>query len=240
MTILTLLGSGEFTSNTSEIDRFLLDMSEKKLKSKKVSIFPTAAGKETDYDKWIQEGIRHFKKLGAEPIGIPAIKKEDFERNDFIQMLSGSGIIYFSGGHPGHLLNSLKDTSLWKKILELYKNGVILAGSSAGAMVLGNYVLSNAQEVFMGDDYPIWEEALGLIDYPIIPHYDFIENEGNKFDGVLEKTPNKIKKKLLGIDENTGLVVYDGKKGEVWGKGKLHIIEDNKEKVYKKDSKVII
>ncbi len=239
MATILLLGSGEFTSKTVHIDEYLL----KRAKTKKVVIFPTAAGKEKDFRKWILDGIKHFKKLGAQPIGIEAIKREDFEREDNIKSLESAGIIYFSGGHPGHLLESVKDTKVFKKILELNKeDDVILAGSSAGAMILGNFVLSNAQEVFSKNETPLWTKAIGLIKYPIIPHYDYAFQKDNKkiLKHVIKTAFEKAKTDLLGIDENTGVIIFNQKRAEVWGKGKIHIFKDNKETVYEDHDKLLI
>lgn len=236
--ILALIGSGEFTSSMNEVDKYLLSQAKTNLKlnakSKvRVAIIPTAAGKEIKFKKWIDDGIDHFSKLGAEPVGLPVINKRDTENKKMIEIVQKAHFIYFSGGDPGYLFYCLNKSPLWKIIESLYKRGAVLAGSSAGAMVMGSFVLGNVYNVIEKNDYPVWDKAFGLVPYPILPHFDYIiREEKEHLDRIIVQSPLKIKRKILGIDENTGFIVFDDNQATVMGKGHVHILQNEKDKVY--------
>lgn len=174
MKILVLAGSGEFTPKMIPVDEFLL--SQMKGKNKTVAVLPTAAGAEKNPHKWIEDGVNYFTKFGVQAFGVPVLNKQDAFEKRFLEQVRKASMIYFSGGDPGYLYKSLSDTPIWKFILSLYQQGVILAGSSAGAMVMGNYVLSNAQRLKIGEK-PSWDKSFGLVNFAILPHYNYVIRE---------------------------------------------------------------
>ena len=42
--------------------------------------------------------------------------------------VAGAGLVYFSGGNPGYLAASLRDTALWWAVVEAWQAGAALAG----------------------------------------------------------------------------------------------------------------
>ena len=243
---LTLVGSGEFTKSMDETDIFLLELAKNNFNITnqeivKVAIIPTAAGQEKDYSKWIEKGIQHFKNLGASPIGFDLLTKKDAENKKFIEKIKTCQIIYFSGGDPGYLFYSLYETEFWATIYNLYKNGAILCGSSAGAMVMGEYVFSNVYEAFESQKDPIWEKGFDFIPFSVIPHYDYVlKQEKNNFKRVLDKTSKNIRQNLLCINEDTALTINNEKMAEVTGKGIVYLIKNGKEKIYTEGKKFLI
>lgn len=238
--ILVLAGSGEFTKSMKEIDQYLLSLT--KSAKPEVAILPTAAGLEDTPQKWIDDGIRYFKKLGAKPKGIKILQRKDTKNESLLAELNTSSIIYFSGGHPGYLLTTLKNTPAWKKIEKLYQNRVVLAGSSAGAMIMGKIILANAQEVFLkGEKKFIWKKAFSLVPFSIIPHYDFtIQKWPKVVREVIERAPSEFAKYHIGIDEDTAVIIEDNKYAKVMGKGKVFVFKNGKEKIYREKGSFII
>ncbi len=216
--ILVLAGSGEFTDAMNEVDQFLLSQ----LTAPVVAIIPTAAGQEDDYHKWIRSGEDHFQKLGAKVFGVNLLKREDAESEEILSQLSSANFFYFSGGDPGYLLDSLVNTKAWHVSLEKYGSGAILAGSSAGAMVMGDVVLARIYNFYRNGHPPKWEKGLGLVSFGIIPHFNKMGEDlnPNTKKELLEHFPKNDT--IIGIDEDTA---YINKEGE-WrsmGKGTVHI-----------------
>lgn len=233
MRTLVLVGSGEFTNSMVSVDLHLLS----KIKKKNIAILPTAAGLEGDYKKWIDLGEEHFNKLGANTIGLHVVKRKDTGSKEVFKKVARSSIVYFSGGEPSYLYDVLQGTKLWNMIYSGYKKGQILAGSSAGAIVMGSHTLENAQQVFFQNAPIVWKKTFRLIDYAIFPHFDFVLQE--KIDimkKVMKLAPKDVQGKWIGIDENTALVITDEKYGEVMGHGNVRVLKDGEEKVYKKGS----
>lgn len=220
MQTLVLVGSGEFTQAMEGVDRYLLSLIGN---SPTVAILPTAAGMEKHPEKWVEDGVRHFKKLGAKPFGVMVLEKPDAYRKELISKLNDVSLIYFSGGHPGYLYTILKDSPLWQTILKKYDSGqVILVGASAGAMVMGRHMLGNAQEVFFKAEKPHWSKAFGLVPYCILPHFDAaMKDHPEIVKKVIDTTPKNLKTNLTGIDEDTAVILKD-KEIQVLGKGTVH------------------
>lgn len=80
-------------------------------------------------------------------------------KNDFINQINNSDIIYFGGGTTVKLLDELKDYKNLKKVFE----NKIIAGESAGMNFLAKYCYSKSG----GGIIP----CLGILSIITIPHY---------------------------------------------------------------------
>lgn len=217
---LVLVGSGEFTNAMLEVDRYLLQT----FRRPRVAILPTAAGPEPDWWKWVTKAEAHFRALGVQATGIPIRKLGDARDNSIVQSLKGFDMYYFSGGHPGHLLNVMKDSPAWRVIKFAHRQGAILAGCSAGAMVCGSYVLSNIYGVFeRGETFYKWDKAFSFVPYIIWPHFDFgMHQFGEHIRHAMAAAPGSAKAPWLGIDEETAVIWQGVGVPKVMGKGKAH------------------
>src|SRR5205085_712826 len=54
-------------------------------------------------------------------------------------------LFYLVGGDPGHVAQTLRGSRVWEAILSAWQAGAALAGSSAGAMALGEWTLIRAR-----------------------------------------------------------------------------------------------
>jgi len=182
---IALLGSGEFTEAMEEIDRFVLKGVENPI----VAIVPLAAKKEADYRKWVEMGERHFEKLGMEAYG--AETAEELKR---------ANVVYFSGGDPGYLLEQVKG-EIWEEAIKKQ----VICGSSAGAMLLGEWMSANIYAVIDNGEKKLqWEKAMGAVPYTVWPHFDWALREiPEKIKEFLDQAP---KSDWLGIDEDTAVI----------------------------------
>jgi cyanophycinase len=128
-----------------------------------------------------------------------------------IAALSGADLYYFSGGNPEHLIETLRDTPAWQTIYSRYSQGAVLAGCSAGAMMLGGYTLS-IRSVIRGEA-PRWLPAMGVVpEIAVMPHFDRVADftGAEMFRAIIASAPENAV--LIGVDEDTALVraVLDG------------------------------
>ena len=209
-TTLVLEGSGEFTPAMEDTDRYLLSKIANRHPT--IAILPTAAGLEHDWHKWIDDGVRHFRYLGVSPLSIIGLKvrsRQDAADPQWTKLVESADLLYLSGGSPEHLYASLNGTPLWQTIVDRYHRDMILAGASAGAMVLGAYMPRTiGPKVLSGVEGPTWTPASGLTPYSVLPHYDHMPRflKGWR-ERLLKSTPPEIKKTLIGIDEDTALII---------------------------------
>ena len=203
---IALVGGDEFTEPAEAFDRELLKLVE--ADSPNVAILPTAAQPENMFLA-AAHGIAHFRKLDADPYGVMIGDRVTADAPMLVEELAGADIVYFTGGWPAHLLESLRDTLAWKRILEMHEAGAVLAGSSAGAMVLCETM------AFEG------KETTGLCvvsGVTVLPHFEPSSDE--RVQQLREKAEERT---YLGIDGATGCVLVDGA-WHVYGPSSVRVI----------------
>lgn len=212
---LVLAGSGEFTPAMDPVDRELLAGLRP---NAKVAIVPTAAGLEETPLMWAKLGSDHFLALGAEPLPLMVLRRADADQAVFAEALGDVDWIYLSGGHPGHLVETLAGSAFWRAIVERMRSGAILAGSSAGAMVLGSSTFVPLGRGPDGLPTGISTRAgLGLVPGVVVaPHFDILPPV------LLDAWRNAIPagERLVGIDEDTALI-GDDSRWSVRGRGRV-------------------
>lgn len=217
--ILALMGGEEFTAEMISADEFLLSY----LPSAKVAILPTAAGQEPDREKWIAAGVAYFASLGALSAGLDMKDAAAAADPRILNALKEFNFYYFSGGDPDYLLTVLKDSPAWRLIHSRYQSGeAILAGSSAGAMVMGRLVWAKVYKYINHGLVEPWEPGLEVTNFGILPHFDAISRDFSA-DQIAQMTaniPNELK--LVGIDEATAYINVNGD-WSTHGAGKVHI-----------------
>jgi cyanophycinase len=192
---VALVGSGEYLPTILPVDRYLLT---RIAAVPRVVVLPTAAVPDgaTVAERWARMGVEHFTKLEAQVEAVMLNTRADAEDAAIIAKLAEANFIYFSGGKPGYLLETLQGTQAWAAIEHVFANGGVLAGCSAGAMVLGG-------EFF---DFPqVWRTrpALGVVPgIAVIPHFDEIPSFFA--DNAIKAAAGKVT--VVGIEGATALV----------------------------------
>ncbi len=219
---LALVGAGEFLEGMSEADRHL--MARAPQQPARVIILPTAAGLE-DTTPWADMGVAHFTRLGAHATHAHVIDSRSANDPAHAAAVRASNFVYLSGGSPGHLLESLQGTLVWDAIQAVYQDGGVLAGCSAGAMVLGGATRVRRAGAPPGPPSPqTWEWATGLSLLPgiiVAPHFN--RQTGERLRGLIESVPDAHV--VLGVDEHTAAVSCEGSdEWQVWGRGGVAVI----------------
>src|SRR5919109_1103914 len=137
--LINLVGSGEYLPVMQDVDRYLLDSLALNGRRPHVACLPTAAGREGDssVNRWLNMGIQHFQNLGAEVTPVRITDRDSANDSQWEFVLENADLIYFSGGDPGYLYETLKESCAWSAAQRAWQRGAIYAGCSAGAMILG-------------------------------------------------------------------------------------------------------
>lgn len=213
---IALVGSGEYLPKLQALETELLRLGVSRGKSNTYIQIPTAAGKESDerLDFWQARGAEQGARIGCQVKYLPVLTRDDAHNPQWIEEIKSAGLIYFSGGDPAHLTEIFSQTPMWQTIVSSWQEGASLAGCSAGAMAFGGKIIGIRRSQM--------SEGLNLLpEIEVIPHYD-------KFLGWLpDRVAAAIVRKdaattLLGIDENTALVLTD--KWRKYGSGTVHVL----------------
>ncbi|HEX6033690.1 MAG TPA: Type 1 glutamine amidotransferase-like domain-containing protein [Anaerolineales bacterium] len=215
--LINLVGSGEYLPVMIEVDRYLLDSLNLNGRKPRVACLPTAAGKEGDssINRWLNMGVQHFQELGAEVEPVRIIDRHSANDPCWEPILENADLIYFSGGDPSYLYETMKGSLAWSAAQRAWVRGAVYAGCSAGAMILGkrmpSFRLAGTQEGF------------GIVPATfIVPHFDAIPGIWKPIVFSLQRQLKKGER-MIGVDEDTALI---GKLDADWvvkGKSKVHV-----------------
>ena len=205
---IALVGGDEFRRYCVDMDREILAATGKE--QARVVVLPTAAV--NGPVKAAHDGVTHFTDLGGNGQPLMILDGEQANDPDMVQRLAEADVIYFTGGNPNHLLETLEDSRLLIAILEAVEGGAILAGSSAGAMVMGSVMRRPRADE--------WVTGLGIAEgICVLPHH-----ERSNPDQVMEQIQERLSDSLtiLGIDAQTACL---GSAGDwrVTGHGKVTV-----------------
>lgn len=213
---IALVGSGEYLPIAQVLETELLRLGISKGKSNTYIQIPTAAGKEGDerLDFWRKRGADQGVRIGCEVKYLPVLTRDDAHNPQWIEEINSAGLIYFSGGDPVHLAEIFANTPMWEAIVSAWKQGSSLAGCSAGAMAFGGKIIGIRRSHISA--------GLNLLpDIEVIPHYDkFLGWLPDRVTAAVMR--NDADTALLGIDENTALVLTD--RWRKYGSGSVHVL----------------
>ncbi len=159
--------------------------------------------------------MSHFDRLGVVPVPLRIVDRAGADDPAMAAQLAGAGLIYFSGGDPAHVVATMRDSLVWGAVIAAWQNGSALAGCSAGAMMMGSTTASPRGNTVI--------DGLGVFDrLCVLPHFDrFSSSRPDLPRRVMADVPAGTT--VIGIDEDTGLLV-DGGRSEVIGRqGVWHV-----------------
>ena len=162
--MLALVGSGEYLPPIEPLDRELISRLPGPAR---VVCLPTAAGTRGSerIAYWSRLGVDHFTRLGATAEAVPVIDRASANNPALAAVIAGANFVYLSGGKPDYLYRTLAGSLAWEAIQAVLAGGGLLAGCSAGAMILG--------EKFFG--FPGWKHGFNFLPgATILPHFDEI------------------------------------------------------------------
>ncbi len=183
---IALVGGDEFRRGCEGMDAAILKSTG--VDRPRVSIVPTAAQNPA---KAASNGVSHFSALGAEASAVMVLGPADAADADLIAPLDEADVIYLAGGDPSHLLETLQGSVLLDRLRAALARGAVVAGSSAGAMVMGSRMRFRS-----------WTDALGIVDgVAVLPHHERAAPDRVAAELTGQAPPRQI---LLGIDAMTG------------------------------------
>ena len=192
--VIALVGGDEFRPGCEPMDRAILDAAG--VESPVLLVIPTAAASENP-SKAVDNGVSYFSKLGASASGLMVLEPADASNEELLRPIDSADVLYFTGGNPAHLLATLEGSLLLQKLKESLDRGGVLAGSSAGAMVMGSWMR-----------FRMWVRALDLIPrVTVLPHHERSE-PADVTEELSASAPQDLV--VLGIDGKTGCLAGEG------------------------------
>jgi cyanophycinase len=201
---LALVGGDEFQPGNEPHDRLLVEAANRRPASP-AFVIATAAARHAP-DQAVAMAQAWFARLGLVVEELPVRTRAQAMDAGVAQRAREGRLYYLCGGDPGIVPQVLGGSVVWEAVLEGWRSGAPLAGSSAGAMALGEWTLIRAR--MPGDAQREPRPGLGLVPRTaVLPHYsDF----GNRWIVSASELLAGRDVRLLAIDAKSAAVWVDG------------------------------
>lgn len=166
---------------------------------------------------------RVFKRLGAKHVeAIDVSHRADAMKPESIEAAKRATGIFFTGGDQLHITSLMGGTDLQRAVIEAYENDTIVAGTSAGAAMMGNsMILSGTSDENPRFGCVVMAPGTDLIGGCIVDtHFSQRGRHGRLLTAVAHH-PQDIG---FGIDEDTAMIV-DKNQFRVIGAGAVTVID---------------
>jgi cyanophycinase len=173
------------------------------------------------------------QKLTTNPIVMLNFNKQTATNQVLVDSLQNAKLIFISGGDQTRFMGVVSNTPVFKAIHQAYQNGSTIAGTSAGAAVMCEHMITGNQklekqytETFNNIRYDNLEtaEGLGLIKNVIIDQHFLKRSRYNRLISGLVEFPTHIG---IGIDESTAIIVRNNEI-EIAGESEVIVVQNPK------------
>ena len=96
--------------------------------------------------------VAEFKGYGVTDVAYFHLTREEALDPANLKILDGVTGVWFSGGDQAKQTAVLLDTPLHKRMLELYKEGCLIGGTSAGAAVMSEFMITGNEKRTAGEE----------------------------------------------------------------------------------------
>ncbi len=246
---MALIGGEEFADGFEDVHAGLLELARsqrERFTSRgnengnpiRVVFLPTCAtedGPET-VTYWCDEAQRRLGALGAQVFPARIVDRVSADDEENTRLIAEADLIYFGGGYPHVGMRILSGTRALQAIMTAHQRGTLIAGASAGAMMMGarSWVITpefdaNITELLStGSGVSDWDmplppslECLGMVPRSMCwPHANLLFSVRWLKNGLLP--PGHF---VIGIDEQTALVNAGTDGWEVQGRGKVTLVD---------------
>jgi cyanophycinase len=222
---LIIVGGGA-TQGTGIVERFIELAGGL---NAKLVIVPTNGGNKNadgtikQYNDW--EVLRSWWDRGLTSVEmLHTADRKVADTEAFAKVLRDARGVWFDGGRQWNMVDSYMNTLTMNEIQKVLERGGVIAGSSAGATIQGDYLVrgdTSGPNVMMTEE-PNHQHGFALLRRSAIDQHINTRNRWDDLIPVIKKYPNLLG---IGLSEGTAIVV-NGDTFEVLGKWKV-AVHDN-------------
>ena len=176
---------------------------------------------------------KQVEKLTPNPIVMLNFNKQTATNQVLVDSLQKAKLIFISGGDQSRFMGLVHNTPVFEAIHQAYSNGSTISGTSAGAAVMCEHMITGNQKLqtkytstFDNIRYNNLETAvgLGLIKNVIIDQHFLKRSRYNRLLSALVEFPTHTG---IGIDESTAIIVRN-KEIEIVGESEVIVVRKPK------------
>jgi cyanophycinase len=172
-----------------------------------------------------------FRALGLGTVVVITADHAAADTDAVLRQTDGATGVYFAGGDQNRLMAVLRGTKLEARLRTLYRDGAVIAGTSAGAAVMSRVMITGDEQRPLTKDQD-WQTieadnvvtapGLGLLDDVVVDQHFVRRRRHNRLISLVLEQPA-----LLGvaIDEETATWVKPDRTFEVVGNGPVVVFD---------------
>ncbi len=178
-----------------------------------VLILPMAS---SERDSAIYYAEKQFREIGINAVSSMIFDSASVMTPGMLDSIANARLIYITGGDQSRFMKAVRDNAGAEAIRTSYMNGNMIAGTSAGAAVMSELMITgnemknkNYNETFrriIADNIEL-KPGLGLVTSAIIDQHFIWRSRHNRLITAILEHPELIG---VGIDEATAILVSSG------------------------------
>jgi cyanophycinase len=219
MTVIAIGGAEDKLGDKIVLARVLKESGKE---SPRVCVITSASATPEDRSEKYRAAFEALGVSRYDPVHIST--REGAEDPAKIEDIMKADVIFFTGGDQNRLVEVLDGTPVLEAIYRREKQGAVIAGTSAGAVVLADLMITGGRvEEALKKGGVRTGSGFGFIGGPDVffdTHVDERKRLPRLFN-VLAAHPRHLG---IALDEDTG-VIFRGNKIEVFGKGSVAVVE---------------
>ena len=176
-------------------------------------------------DKLFKDYEKAFRSLGVKHVfNLEINGRDEGTRESKVKILDDANGVFFTGGDQLKITSHIGDTPIFQRIREIYDDGGVIAGTSAGASAMSETMLvegGDEKSHVIGGSVRM-APGLGLIGGVVIDQHFMERGRVGRLMGAVAQNPKNLG---IGIDEQTAIVVERGESFYVLGSGAVYVID---------------
>ncbi len=183
-------------------------------------IIPQASSEPLETALYQQKDILSY---GAGEVSFLMLDSANVDSLAHIQSVRNATAIFFSGGDQSRLTRLLLETQLLEEINTLYREGGLISGTSAGAAIQSELMITGEEFLNTDEDRPFntiapnnieTVQGFGFVTEAIIDQHHIKRRRNNRVLSAVLENPELLG---IGIDESTAILVNPERSFEVIG-----------------------
>jgi len=197
-----------------------------------ILIMPMAS---EDPDSVAQYFKNRFELLNVKAVAPIFIGQQSIATNTQIDSIMRAKLIFMTGGDQNRLMNAMEQLSITQAIRTAHGKGAMIAGTSAGAAVMSQFMLTGRQLLYPDDQSDFRHlkkgnvqltNGLGLLKNAVIDQH-FVER--SRYNRLLSVVIERSDLMGVGISEGTAIWVVRNR-AEVFGAAQVILVKNKKRK----------
>ncbi|HEY9622133.1 MAG TPA: cyanophycinase [Crinalium sp.] len=167
--------------------------------------------------------IRVFERLGVEDVRVvDTARREDASDPKALEAIEKATGVFFTGGNQARITECLKDTELDAALHRRFAEGLIIAGTSAGAAMMPDEMIVEGEgETNARMEVVTMDRGMGFLPGVVIDQHFAQRGRLGRLLSAVAQQPVSLG---FGIDENTAIAVQ-GDELEVIGEHSVTVVD---------------